>query len=1160
MFNIPFFRNLLIFSFLVGATTYGQVKIPSPNAASLGIFGEVPVSYYTGIPNISVPILDIKGKNLNLPISLDYHAAGMRPEQHTGWVGLGWNLSVGGAITRIVKGLADEAKNGAAELLGITRGEFGYYYISKYNVFSDPNWASLALTSSQPIFDTEPDEFMFNFLGHSGKFFLDEQGQWRVQSDEPLKVIFDNQWVYPFIFTSSPRSNYLNSSGGNYITQTFKHFTIIDGLGNQYIFGSDTENNDNAIEYTNPMISPDANVAGASFTANTWHLTKIIAANKTEVIDYTYERGPFISNLSYYYANSGSSASGLPGLLGGTISCYNLSGGGVYMAGSFTSPVYLKQIDYPQRNLKISFNTSKSDDLKYNNIYYSWLEQLSGYASNGLDGALISEASANIPYFRDPSDSHPITPYQSGQPFSYPNLIWLKLDGITLTNGDESLLIKKINFQYSENPNYRLELNSVQIAGSDNVAVQNYSFHYYGEQNSQPPYLAGINDHWGFHNGVYSYPLNTFGGINSQQTYYLNNVSSILDESLSGGAHVPNLEKTKCRILDKITYPTGGSTAFEYQLNDFSAYVDKDNRAQLYNMVGSAGGLRIYKITNDDGLGNLTSKTLYYKKAFNLQTNIDDLPSSGILNVKPAYTHAFHSSDGIQTFGSYSISTTPVVPLTLNSSGIHVAYSEVTEMRSDGSYSTYKFTNHDVPACTDQNPLKYINIGFQNVKAFGSYNFSRGKLISTEVFDNTGKLITKKKTTYKDVGFNIIKALYKQVIGICNGGGIMSTAAYITPCYVRLPDTEHTYSYNQTGNTYLEDIKTYTYDQNYKLVKTVVTQTSDKKSKSLSYDYPFDINMQPYVEMTSKNIVGTPVERRELLASSIVRSVKTNYFKWSNDVFAPVTIEEKKGNHGFVTKARFYNYDINGSLLSFSKESDIVHTYLWGYNSLFPVAEIVSANGNFNTNYLNNAIINNLTSSDQDKRNELNKIRTNLATSSALVNTYTYNPYFGMTSQTDPAGRTTYYEYDNFGRLMHIRDEDNNILKKYCYNYAGQPIDCKPTNRPNIYLRISYENTYSNWGSIYGNAVVRFYSDEACTQPLSVTNLALQYNFYFPCYEGMNYSLSPISVVANGTSITLATNELLQYWDSREINGESVPVLCNNTYAILNADNYNIVR
>jgi YD repeat-containing protein len=56
----------------------------------------------------------------------------------------------------------------------------------------------------------------------------------------------------------------------------------------------------------------------------------------------------------------------------------------------------------------------------------------------------------------------------------------------------------------------------------------------------------------------------------------------------------------------------------------------------------------------------------------------------------------------------------------------------------------------------------------------------------------------------------------------------------------------------------------------------------------------------------------------------------------------------------------------------------------------------------------------------------------------ALLTTYTYEPLIGMTSSTDAKGETTTYEYDNFQRLMNLKDKDGNIVKHMDYHYQGQ--------------------------------------------------------------------------------------------------------------------------
>ncbi len=51
---------------------------PSPTAAALAKYGDIPVGYHTGTPNISIPLYEVKSKELSLPISLSYHASGIK--------------------------------------------------------------------------------------------------------------------------------------------------------------------------------------------------------------------------------------------------------------------------------------------------------------------------------------------------------------------------------------------------------------------------------------------------------------------------------------------------------------------------------------------------------------------------------------------------------------------------------------------------------------------------------------------------------------------------------------------------------------------------------------------------------------------------------------------------------------------------------------------------------------------------------------------------------------------------------------------------------------------------------------------------------------------------------------------------------------------------
>ena len=46
--------------------------VPAPNAGALGKYGDIPVSYFTGVPDISIPFYTVQEGPLSLPVSINY--------------------------------------------------------------------------------------------------------------------------------------------------------------------------------------------------------------------------------------------------------------------------------------------------------------------------------------------------------------------------------------------------------------------------------------------------------------------------------------------------------------------------------------------------------------------------------------------------------------------------------------------------------------------------------------------------------------------------------------------------------------------------------------------------------------------------------------------------------------------------------------------------------------------------------------------------------------------------------------------------------------------------------------------------------------------------------------------------------------------------------
>ena len=151
----------------------------APTPASLGKYGEIPVGYHTGVPDISIPIHSLSEGAISVPISLSYHASGIRTQETAGWVGLGWALNAGGVITRTVQGAPDEGGN--------HNQQWGWYK-NKGN----PNKGNTTCPPLNDIAngysDSEPDMFSFNIGGYAGKFFYDADTIIRIVPQQDIVI------------------------------------------------------------------------------------------------------------------------------------------------------------------------------------------------------------------------------------------------------------------------------------------------------------------------------------------------------------------------------------------------------------------------------------------------------------------------------------------------------------------------------------------------------------------------------------------------------------------------------------------------------------------------------------------------------------------------------------------------------------------------------------------------------------------------------------------------------------------------------------------------------------------------------------------------------------------------------------------------------------
>lgn len=1069
-------KSLWVFLTLISFNSFSQYQenlpearpIP-PNAAAMFKVVDRPVGTYTGTIPISFPLCGVGSGPLSASLSLDYNSTGgIKVEELGGPIGLGFTLADGGGrITQMVRGKRPDdwggiLNNGGSSLKPSTWG----------CSMDDIEEIDMSFV------DMEADVFMYSIPGHSGKFWIKENGQIILSKNDDIKIDFG----------SIP-----NQFDG------FSSWTITDKNGTKYVFGSRIIN-------TSSYSSINGTGSSDNVSSISYYMDYMEDMNGENRISFTYTgTGNVFSTYSGGFMPIGS--------LGCCCSQFNTS----YDQGSVTtdgSEYLVSRIDAksgyilvnsspaypygPKRVYSIQLydpnnNLKKQYHFNYGSPFESYRQKLISYSelntagSDSITTKFEYIETENLPSVFSPSVD--IWGFYNGAANNntglIPNIIYT-VPGTNVTLDWTFWADRNANW-YAGRANV---LNKItyptggyrEIDYEGNETFPDGDFYLYHPNPSfMAPYTRSMYfNETNFNNYGTSWPclqhLFTVNSTTGHAKFYytLNNpdwtcgdytvkIMRLLDSTdLYDGVEVASFtgQTQQDQLLDNGYYRLDVFIG-DYQYNwsctmdgiegswDECTLVDTSVSTPYGNFYSKtarpAGGIRVKEVRDFDPVANKIYKRQYKYKMYSMDSTL----TSGIL-VSPV--NILQTQNISTTNCEYQVlcpgSSYPLA----SEGGSYVVYPEVRTIDSAMGWTDDNFSfAPDYPGSS----FPYVPTE--------DMSYRRGHLYLEKTYDNSGALLKQKKMGYSENFGTLIQYSWKYkpywYVGAYNATyteykpspynsvGIIACNEYGNRGAFWIPYFQVETTYSPYGS--ITDSTFYNYDHysDYYYLKSEARFTSNAKTKLRTYKYAFNNNSDFRLGLSAyeQSMKSTLLNNHFYQPLEVVDSIKVNggsysflqaskyiFGKYNNDSLIHLNTFRTFTTASDSSEIHFSAYDSSGNLRERYKLNDVKDVYLWGYNRTYPVAKITGSTLSTVLSFININIINNPTS-DGALRTELDKIRTGLAGTIAQVTTYTYSPVFGMTSMTDPSGKTIYYEYDSFGRLARVRDDNNNIVKKYDY-------------------------------------------------------------------------------------------------------------------------------
>jgi hypothetical protein len=1084
--------------------TYKSPVPIAPNAASLGKYVEIPVGLYTGIPQINLPIENLKGRELNLDISLSYHASGFRVDEDATSVGLGWSLNAGGVITRIVRGEVD----------------------SKTRVpvpaFFDIPWSYLFELTQTQWYDNQPDMYYYNFNGISGVFYLSNIGV-------PI-INDDNNLIIDPIFNS---------------TNDIIKWKIINTKGESFVFG-ESENVDYTL--TQPVIYRDDQFFNGTFelqptesSPTAYYLTTIKTADGTDSIKFEYnkESYKYVTELSYSQDYS----------IGGDLNGPSYP---VY-TNIWMDSKRLKSIQNP--NWKVTFDcpTTREDLNYFNDQVPKAISEIQIYEGS-------SKLMKRIHFYTSYFVSTGWNTAPEIEKFRYKRL---RLDSLAIFSPDLSLQIPATKFTYNATILPAKYTTAQDLWGFYNGKVANpvqllpniKDFYFlpvgyndprivdinggsdrdpYGEfmkacSITEIQYPTGGKHQFIFEPNFYSKEIHAitnhtlytgFSGYETSELLYTNsevfNIPSnqevvdiifeyrIATKSYTSGYGTCLINGNPFQI--DLPTPTNASSFLQHfpttflhtgtnNLNVTAFHGNskltirlRDKNSSYQNTI--AGGLRILQTTVLDPTTNTSLMTNYEYTIHDPQTFLNTGISSGSIVTEPVYISTYLKPLNETVFAQV-LKLSPTSNINLGSTqGGYVGYQEVKVTKNAGSNGSEIYFHTSAKQFPDKKIIKYggmdatsqlldlhsftdlyfVNSGLKLIEPFvplACTDFKRGLLTKKIALNSSNipvqkeeylynfekldsisgiKIIARHKWVYEfGMWFNKLVRIdyntYKEIVG-----KKMMTGKIVT-------------NYFLENNSSSVITNSYSYYNN-PILLTDLEETYSGKTVITSYKYAKDYsnNITNMSNLIASNLVTLPIKIEKSVSGKQIEGTiieydnygrSKNLYKYESNALMPPYAHDQNFILPFSLLYKLKltcMYDTKGNLLEAVKGYGQNTSYLWGYNYTFPIVKVEGKayndiSSNTISNIANHIFSNGITYAST--KTDVEYLKVQLASlmndSKAMVTFYTYAPLVGMTSQTDPKGITTYYEYNQMMQLERILDDKANIKKEYKYHYYNQP-------------------------------------------------------------------------------------------------------------------------